>query len=70
LDGFLDGLLVSSPTVIVLNVESSHILEADLHTLLLSGRQELVLETIDAGIEAFRAQIGGQLLIFHRLLFN
>jgi hypothetical protein len=54
LDGFLDGLLISSPAVIVLDVESSHILETDLHTILLSGRQELVLETIDAGIEAFR----------------
>jgi hypothetical protein len=62
---FLNRLFVSYPSIVVLNVKSSHVLEANLHTFLLSWGEQLVLECIDAGVETFRVQVDCQLLILH-----
>jgi hypothetical protein len=63
--GFFDGLLIPAAAIIILDIESSHVFEADLHALLFGGREQLVLEGVDAGIEALRVEEHRQLLVLH-----
>lgn len=70
---FLDGLLISCPSVAVLDIKTAHVLQAQLHALLLGGGEQFVLEGIDACVEALGIEVDRQLLVLHQshlLLFN
>jgi hypothetical protein len=66
--GLRDGLLIPGPAIIVLDIESAHILEADLHALLLGGREQLVFEGIDASVEALGVEVETQFLVLHLII--
>lgn len=63
-----DGLLVVGPAIGVLDVQSAHVLEADLHALLLGGSEQLVLEGVDAGVEALGVQVQSHLALHYYLI--
>ena len=66
--GLLDVLLVLGHTVAEFDVESSDIFEAGFHAVLFSGGHQLMLEGVDAGIEALGVQEDHELVVVHRLL--
>lgn len=57
------GLLIFDLPVGVLDVETAHIVDAQLHALFLGRSEQLVLEGVDAGIEALRIKVKSRLWV-------
>ncbi len=60
ISGLFERLLILDYSIVVLDIEPSNVFDADLHTLFLSRREQLVLERVDAGLEALRINISGE----------